>query len=420
MTLTLREKQLYKFIGREYILAFLVAFAFFFFIFFINQILLLARKILLSNVDFFTMLNLVVLAIPQFLLYTFPFASLSGAAMVIGDLNSSNEILALRTSGFSMNTIFKPIIVLSILISILCFLIADILLPYSASQYQQLYVQLLTKTPGVELKSYSSTVFDDLLISNGLVNDNKIEDIIVLNSENKDGSTLINSKEGVLNLIDPSLLIYSIDLDTPKVVFSNLQSPNYWKVANASNATYYIDFSNTLSKVSANLPSNLSSVDLITKINKTKPILEKNVDDALLEKSETILHLAKNFAVNKNIENINIHDFTQDYNTLNRIEAHPIDFYLQYYRAEFNKKIALSAACFFLILITIPLSYLKFKHGRLIGFGISMFVAVMYWYLLFLAQIKTFQFAINPLFLMWAPNIVILIISLSLIRIWRN
>ncbi|MDC7244254.1 MAG: LptF/LptG family permease [Sphaerochaetaceae bacterium] len=406
--------------GREYILAFLVAFAFFFFIFFINQILLLARKILLSNVDFFTMLNLVVLAIPQFLLYTFPFASLSGAAMVIGDLNSSNEILALRTSGFSMNTIFKPIIVLSILISILCFLIADILLPYSASQYQQLYVQLLTKTPGVELKSYSSTVFDDLLISNGLVNDNKIEDIIVLNSENKDGSTLINSKEGVLNLIDPSLLIYSIDLDTPKVVFSNLQSPNYWKVANASNATYYIDFSNTLSKVSANLPSNLSSVDLITKINKTKPILEKNVDDALLEKSETILHLAKNFAVNKNIENINIHDFTQDYNTINRIEAHPIDFYLQYYRAEFNKKIALSAACFFLILITIPLSYLKFKHGRLIGFGISMFVAVMYWYLLFLAQIKTFQFAINPLFLMWAPNIVILIISLSLIRIWRN
>lgn len=420
MTLTLREKQLYKFIGREYILAFLVAFAFFFFIFFINQILLLARKILLSNVDFFTMLNLVVLAIPQFLLYTFPFASLSGAAMVIGDLNSSNEILALRTSGFSMNTIFKPIIVLSILISILCFLIADILLPYSASQYQQLYVQLLTKTPGVELKSYSSKVFDDLLISNGLVNDNKIEDIIVLNSENKDGSTLINSKEGVLNLIDPSLLIYSIDLDTPKVVFSNLQSPNYWKVANASNATYYIDFSNTLSKVSANLPSNLSSVDLITKINKTKPILEKNVDDALLEKSETILHLAKNFAVNKNIENINIHDFTQDYNTINRIEAHPIDFYLQYYRAEFNKKIALSAACFFLILITIPLSYLKFKHGRLIGFGISMFVAVMYWYLLFLAQIKTFQFAINPLFLMWAPNIVILIISLSLIRIWRN
>lgn len=366
------------------------------------------------------MLNLVVLAIPQFLLYTFPFASLSGAAMVIGDLNSSNEILALRTSGFSMNTIFKPIIVLSILISILCFLIADILLPYSASQYQQLYVQLLTKTPGVELKSYSSKVFDDLLISNGLVNDNKIEDIIVLNSENKDGSTLINSKEGVLNLIDPSLLIYSIDLDTPKVVFSNLQSPNYWKVANASNATYYIDFSNTLSKVSANLPSNLSSVDLITKINKTKPILEKNVDDALLEKSETILHLAKNFAVNKNIENINIHDFTQDYNTLNRIEAHPIDFYLQYYRAEFNKKIALSAACFFLILITIPLSYLKFKHGRLIGFGISMFVAVMYWYLLFLAQIKTFQFAINPLFLMWAPNTVILIISLSLIRIWRN
>ncbi len=420
MTLKLREKQLYKFIGREYILAFLVAFVFFFFIFFINQILLLARKILLSNVDFFTMLNLVVLAIPQFLLYTFPFASLSGAAMVIGDLNSSNEILALRTSGFSMNTVFKPIIVLSIVISVLCFLIADILLPYSASQYQQLYVQLLTKTPGVELKSYSSKVFDDLLISNGLVKDNKIEDIIVLKSETKDSSTLLNSDEGILNLIDPNFLIYSLDLNSPKVIFTDLESPNYWKIANAQDATYYIDFSDTLSKVSANLPSNLSSKDLITKINKTKPILLRNVENAFIERSDTVLNLAKNFEINKNVENLNINSFTQDYNSINSIDLHPIDFYLQYYRAEFNKKFALSAACFFLILITLPLSYLKFKHGRLIGFGISMFVAVMYWYLLFLAQIKTFQFAINPLFLMWAPNIIIVVISLILIRVWRN
>jgi len=43
----------YRHVGREYLLSFVVAFMFFFFIFFINQILLIAQRILLKNVDFF-------------------------------------------------------------------------------------------------------------------------------------------------------------------------------------------------------------------------------------------------------------------------------------------------------------------------------------------------------------------------------
>ncbi len=421
MILKMKKKQLFKFIGQEYILAFLVAFVFFFFIFFINQILLLARRILLSNVDFFTMLRLVILAIPQFLLYTFPFASLSAAAMVIGELNSSNEILALRSSGFSMKDIYTPIISISLIISILCFLIADILMPFSASKYQQLYIELLTKSPGVELKSNSSNVFDDFLITNGSVKDSTINDIIILKtSNNGDTSMLIDSKKGELKLIDIDNLIYTLELDTPKILFTNLNNPNFWQTTKASKAIYYIDFSSTLSRVSANLPSNFSSVDLINKITKNKINLNNNIENVVTLNSSTILNLSKNFYTNNSMNNINMNSFVDDYNYYPLIDLYPIDFYLQYYRAELYKKFALSAACFFLILITIPLSYLKFKHGRLVGFGISMFVAVLYWYLLFLAQLKTFSFPLNPLFLMWAPNIIILVVSLIFIKIWRN
>ena len=42
--------KLYGYVGKEYFLSFLVAFVFFFFIFFVNQILVLAQKILLKNV----------------------------------------------------------------------------------------------------------------------------------------------------------------------------------------------------------------------------------------------------------------------------------------------------------------------------------------------------------------------------------
>jgi len=415
----IRKKQLFKYIGQEYVLAFLVAFVFFFFIFFINQILLLAKKILLSNVDFFTMIHLVVLAIPQFLLYTFPFASLSGAAMVIGDFNSSNEILALRSSGFSIKEIYIPIAFISIIFSIVCFLVADILMPYSALKYQQLYVELLTKSPGVELKSYSSNVFDNFLITNGSVDNNKIEDVTILKNFDNDSSMVINSKKGELNLIDANNLIYTLNLEKPKIIFSDINNIENWRIVKASNAIYYIDFSSNLSIVSANLPSNYSSVDLLTKINQNKPLLKANIENNKFLYSSTTLNLAKNFNINKNSDNLNLNSFIDDYNYLPQINLRPIDFYLNYYRAEFNKKFALSAACFFLILITIPLSFMKFKHGRLVGFGMSMFVAIVYWYLLFIAQLKTFQYAINPLFLMWGPNMIVVLLSIILILLWR-
>ncbi len=420
MVLKLRKKQLFKYIGKEYLLAFLVSFVFFFFIFFINQILLLARRILLSNVDFFSMIHLVVLAIPQFLLYTFPFASLSGASMVIGALNSSNEILALRSSGFSIKNIFYPIIILSIVISILCFLVADILMPYSAAQYQQLYIQLLTKSPGVELKSNSSNVYNDFLITNGDVKDNNIDDIVLLSTTNNDVSLLAKSDKGKLNYIDINQLIYSLDLDQPTLLISDLKDPNNWQLSTSDKGIYYIDFSSSLNKISASLPSNLSSVDLLTKINKNKPILSQNQDNAFLDKSSLILNLSKNYATNKISSNININNFVDDYNYIQQINLRPIDFYLQYYRAEFYKKFALSAACFFFIFITIPLSYMKFKHGRLVGFGLSMLIAVLYWYMILIAQLRTFSYAFNPLFLMWAPNIIVLLIAIVLIRVWRN
>ncbi len=420
MVLKLRKKQLFKYIGKEYLLAFLVSFVFFFFIFFINQILLLARRILLSNVDFFSMIHLVVLAIPQFLLYTFPFASLSGASMVIGALNSSNEILALRSSGFSIKNIFSPIIILSIVISILCFLVADILMPYSASQYQQLYIQLLTKSPGVELKSNSSNVYNDFLITNGDVKDNNIDDIVLLSTTNNDVSLLAKADKGKLNYIDINQLIYSLDLDQPTLLISDLKDPNNWQLSTSDKGIYYIDFSSSLNKISASLPSNLSSVDLLTKINKNKPILSQKQDDAFLDKSSLILNLSKNYATNKISNNININNFVDDYNYIQQINLRPIDFYLQYYRAEFYKKFALSAACFFFIFITIPLSYMKFKHGRLVGFGLSMLIAVFYWYMILIAQLNTFSYAFNPLFLMWTPNIIVLLIAIVLIKVWRN
>ncbi|MBK5200019.1 MAG: LptF/LptG family permease [Spirochaetaceae bacterium] len=397
-----------------------MAFIFFFFIFFVNQILLLARKVLLSNVDFTSMLRIVILAIPQFLLYTFPFASLSGASMVISDLSSSNEILALRSLGVSMKRIYTSIIMISILLSGITFVVADILLPYSALRYQQLYRTLLTKMPSIELESNSSTTFGNIVISNGKVDGSNIEDIVLFDTKSQGASQIITAKKGVLKLVDLSNYIYSLELLDPNVISTNKNDSNDWSIANGSKVIFYLDFSSQVPYLTTTAPSNLSTLDLLTKIQSSKKQLKENTSNWQNTNNKSKINIAKATDNVFKDDYINIKEVDNNYYDLNNATNRPIDFYLQYYRAELNKKMALSAACFFLVFLTFPLSYLKFKHGKLVGFGISMFIAVLYWYMLFFAQLKIFSFPINPLFLMWLPNLIIFIISMILIKVWRN
>ncbi len=120
-----------RYVLREFLLSLLVAFLFFFFIFFINQLLLFAQRILLKNVDIWAVVKLVGLSVPQILLYTIPFSTLSAASMVIGDLSERNEILALRASGISLRKMFEPIAIMGLVLALCTFLVADVLLPYS-------------------------------------------------------------------------------------------------------------------------------------------------------------------------------------------------------------------------------------------------------------------------------------------------
>ncbi|MCK9190855.1 MAG: LptF/LptG family permease [Sphaerochaetaceae bacterium] len=397
-----------------------MAFVFFFFIFFVNQILLLARKVLLSNVDFKSMIQIVILAIPQFLLYTFPFASLSGASMIIADLASGNEILALRSLGISMKKIYTSIIIIAILLSGVTFTVADILLPYSAIKYQQLYKTLLTKMPSIELDSNTSTTFGDIVISNGRVDGSNIEDIVIFDRKQSSSSQVITAHQGILKLIDLQNYIYSLELIDPTVITTDDDDGNNWSIADSSKVIFYIDFSSQVPSLTSTAPSNLSTVDLMTKIKANKSKLKLSVEDWVKDRDEKELKMAKaNDTIISN-SSVDIMNIDNSYYDLQNETDRPIDFYLQYYRAELNKKFALSAACFFLVFMTFPLSYIKFKHGKLIGFAISMLVAVFYWYMLFFAQLKIFSSALNPAFLMWAPNIIIFVLSLLMIKVFRN
>jgi len=415
-----------RYVGKEYVFSFAVAFLFFFFIFFINQILLLAQKILLKNVDVWSVLHLVVLAIPQFLLYTMPFSSLTAASMVIGDLSSRNEILALRSVGVAIRHVFLPIIALSLGMSLVTFAIADILLPWSAVQYKEMYSSLMRELPTIELQSYAVNTVGDKVIANGLVEDSVVHDIVLFDIKNRSDSQVVSAPSGQVELVDINKFIYRLVLDSPLILSSDASDIQSWGLADAESATFYLDFSNQIPAMTDMSPSQLSTRDLVSAIRLRQSDLDAEYASiakdlrAVQEERAILQRKLDGPLMDEDPYQISRRLLSLDREAEELAARCPINFYHQYYRAELHKKFALSAACFFLVFIAFPISFFKVKHGRLIGFGLSMLIACTYWFMLFFAQLKIFDISCTPAVLIWAPDAIIFLAGCLLLLKMRR
>ena len=74
--------------------------------------------------------------------------------------------------------------------------------------------------------------------------------------------------------------------------------------------------------------------------------------------------------------------------------------------------------CFVLTLLTLPLSTVRVKHGKLTGFAIAILIAVAYWYMIFAVQLLIFDISFDPYILILLPDIFIAL--LAIILLYRN
>ncbi len=407
------------YVGKEYILSFIVSFAFFFFIFFVNQILVLAQRILLKNVEFRDVLILVILSVPQFLLYTMPFSSLASASMVIGNFSSSNEITAMRSSGISLTRIFMPIILISMVFSFFTLAIADRMIPYTSERYAELYVSVLKKLPTLEFEDYGSVRFGDIVVSNGEVDGDVIRDIIIYDGCNSSDSHAITASEATIDLVDMESFTYKIELKDAKILITDSSSKKSYSASTAQNMTLYLSLSSS-SGVSFSLNPSQMSVstlyDLVQLYSKDSVNLENNYNNSLEKSAEKIgIGLV---SLEENPDSVDYKNIIEDVRTfVERRNNKPVNFNYQYYLSELNKKFALSLACTFLVFMAFPISFFKIKYGRLTGFGLSVLVASFYWFFLYFMHTRAIMSFLNPAFFLWTPNLLVLVCGLLLL--WR-
>lgn len=409
---------LYRYVGKEYILSFIVAFLFFFFIFFVNQILVLAQRILLKNVRVMDVIMLVIFSIPQFLMYTMPFSSLASASMVIGNLSSQNEILALRSSGVHVRNIFMPILVISLGFSFATLMIADRMIPYTTELYKDLYAKILQSVPTLELDSYSSTRFGKRIISNGLVDGNTLYDVVIFDDTSSRESRVISASKGSITIIDINRYLYRIDLEDPEIMITDSSSLESYSLASASDMELYLDLSSNASGLVSITPSQMSIRQLQAaaqeRLSEQQSIEKQrmtNISYNAVKLGEVLMDVEESGSGISSALN-----YAEDLADARRSQG--FSFYFQYYRSELQKKIALSLACTFLVFVAFPISFFRVRNGRLLGFALSMFVACAYWFFIYYMHVRAIQSALHPAVFMWLPNAVVFIAGIVLL--WRT
>jgi len=402
---------MFRYVGGEFLLSFLVAFAFFFFMFFINQLLLLAEDILQKDVPFSAVVRLIVYSVPSIIALSVPFATLVGSLMAVGRLSGDNEIVAFRAAGFPLTRLFSPVLVLAVLLSITSFLINDVLLPLGTLNFGRLYRELLYANPALELEPYTVKRYQEDTLITGAVGPGQVDQFVIIDTDAQGNRRLITAERAeLLQEGDPN----TIGLSLSGVTSISAVSKNDYNYSMAGTMRYNILLQDITVAIRSPGPREMSARDVLEEIRYKEEALSLRTSEwrgeLALRKAESqtawmdYLRGSLDIDVPQRI--------SQD--TVRITKQKPFDRSLQVHRLEYHKKYSIPFAAVSFVFLAFPLGLYSRRSGRGVGFGTGLLVATVYWALLIGGQTFGTQRANVPPFLaMWLPNILFLVVGIT-------
>lgn len=363
----IKSNVLVKYIAKELFLYFLVCFAFFFVVFFVNQILLLAETILKKRVPVLSVIKLIGYCLPAIIAQSAPFATLVGFLMCLGRLVSDNEVIILRASGQRYSVILKPVIIMGMLISVFSFVMNDYFLPLGTLNYNRMFKQIIVSNPAVELESQSVKRMNDATLVIGDVSKDNVSDLVLFDAADGGKQRLIISKNtDVKKAVSPGVLM-QLNMDDAFVLMLDKKNRKNFDILTSDGMTLNVFEDSIISSSGGTSPREMTSWDLHKKI--------------------------------KNMKKLNNSTKKQ----------------LNSYNLEYNKKFSIPFGSIFFALLAFPLA-LVFgrKDGQTLGLIFGIIISVLYWAATILGQMFGLRSGWNGFWMMWGPNFFIGLIGILL------
>jgi len=409
-----------KYIVLEFSFSFLVSFLFYFLIFFLNQLLLMAQDILAKGIPIGSVLLLVLYALPSFLTLSTPFATLNAALMTYGRFASDNEVLAMRSAGLRHFMVFRPILMVGILIALLSFGINDFLLPAGTKAFQRLWLELSLTNPGLELDAYSIRTFNQSTLVSGAIDEEGIHPMLIIEQDNNGNRNSIISRlaapmKGRTAGQSPGFRMHDVFSLIP-----DSRNPEEWAWATADSMNYR-PFTSSSSTVLDHQtgPAEMRTKkvwEAIKEMNSQHNQVILDRESSIEEKRLEMSLLYADLASAKGIEGSDIElRLKSSAKEIENLESIPrLDYSLQSWKIEFYQKFAIPFACIPFVVLAFPLGVSAKRSGRAVGFFIGLLLTSVYWSTLVLGRSLGFSTGVSPFLLMIVPELLLLGVGIFL------
>jgi len=345
----------HRYILREILAPFILGLAIFTFILLMGRLLRLVELVLNKGVPLVDIIKLFVFLLPSFLVLTLPLAFLLGVLLGFGRLSTDAEIIALKSSGISLYDLSKPVLVLSLLVSLATGALSVWIQPHGdrAFKEQVFHIAHNRATIGIEPRVFNDE-FDGLVLYANDVEDKSglLEGLFISDQRLEQEPSIIIADKGRA-IPDPDQFTLSLRL-RDGTIHRQLDRKN-------DEAYQIIDFDSY--DVQLDLGSQL------------RDISERRVKESELSFSELQKLISESEGTQRNA-----------------------------YLVEHHQRLVLAPAATLLAIIGIPLGIQSRRSGRGSGFALALIVFLAYYLLFSFAQALGTEGIMPPWLVLWLPN----------------
>ncbi len=208
-------KKLYIFILKSYIGPLVLTFFIALFILVMQFLWKYVDDLVGKGLEWHIIAQLLFYASSTFVPLALPLAILLSSIMTFGNLGENYELVAMKAAGISLRKIMKPLVILSIVISIMAFLFSNYVLPIANLKFHSLLYDVRQKKLALNIKEgvfYNGIDGFTIRIGSKDQNKNIIRDVMIYNHTKRMGNTQVTiAKWGKMELApDKSTLIFTL------------------------------------------------------------------------------------------------------------------------------------------------------------------------------------------------------------------
>jgi lipopolysaccharide export system permease protein len=375
-------KTLHKYLTLQVFASLLLTVAVFTFVLLLGTVL---KEILLLLVNgqarLGTVLEAIGLLIPFVCVYALPMGLLTATLLVFGRFSADQELTAARASGVSLLSLVAPVLLLSLLCCGVSAWFNLDLGPRSRVAYKKLIARARTDLIGVQLPT-GQPIYD-------------FPGYIFLVGENSGGN---------LKDVTVEWLKYNTTIFAPQ---------GQYAVDTTSNVLTLTLFNAVSSTVTTNGEAVLSSfpkwplppIDLNTSTNRnSKPDIS---DMTFWQLQDTA----------RDLERFNVPAEAGASSEKLRAQFHEVEKLIEQTRAEMNRQLAFSFACFGFALVGIPLGIRMHRRETNVGIAIALALVLVYYSFAILGKSLAARPEFAPHLIFWLPNFIFL--AVGAVLLWR-